>query len=466
MADTTAATTLIGILQRMDRLTNWEKRAREEMDVGLDPIRDLLRRLGDPQNCFRSIHVTGTKGKGSVCALVGAALDKAGWRVGVYASPHVQSITERISIAGAPIGEGALVRTLSSVLDACDHARTEDVPAARATWFDIMTAAAFVAFREAQIEWAVVEVGMGGRLDSTNVIASDVCVITNIELEHTEVLGNTREAIAREKAGILRRGSCLVTSLAADESVGRFIDEYAASMGCPVFRINPEINPSIAHINAELAGLVLDQLGERGVLTRSHAALARPVGSWLLDKATCEKAKLPGRLERFDIAVSRAAGLEGYRIPVILDGAHVPFNLAAVMQELHRRPEFTAPCIAVVALAADKDVVGFLKCLVPHAFRVVCTEVRSSGRSYPATDLNQLATSLGLNSEVEPDPARAFVKGLELAAKSDRWLLVTGSLGLIGAIRGTAIKMHQCVEMDRFEGDFSSLSKMTGPQRV
>ena len=150
---------------------------------------------------------------------------------------------------------------------------------------------------------------------------------------------------------------------------------------------------------------------------------------------------------------------------MILDRAHVPFNLAAVMQELHGRPEFTAPCIAIVALAADEDVAGFLKCLLPHAFRVICTEIRSSGRSYPANNLNQLATSLGLNSEVEPDPTRALVNGLELAAKGDRWLSATGSLALIGAIRGTAIKMHQCVDMGRSEGDFSSLSKMTGPQR-
>ena len=130
MAAISTAPTLISALQRMDRLINWEKRAREEMDVGLDPIRDLLGRLGDPQDSFRSIHVTGTKGKGSVCALIGAALDKAGCRVGVYASPHVHSITERISIAGAPIGEVPLARTLTKVLDACDQAGTEDAETA------------------------------------------------------------------------------------------------------------------------------------------------------------------------------------------------------------------------------------------------------------------------------------------------------------------------------------------------
>ena len=174
------------------------------MRVGLEPMLDLAHRLGDPQSSFRSIHVAGTKGKGSVSALIEAALVRAGLRVGRYASPHVERITERVSLDGREIDAGSLARALNSALDAYEAAREAKTPAADATWFDLLTAAAFIIFAETKREWAVVEVGLGGRLDSTNIVIGEVAVVTNIGLEHTEILGKTRSAIAREKVGILK----------------------------------------------------------------------------------------------------------------------------------------------------------------------------------------------------------------------------------------------------------------------
>jgi dihydrofolate synthase / folylpolyglutamate synthase len=438
MPKATTTLPLVRVLERMDRLTNWEKRARVGMDVGLASIQDLLHRLGNPQNTFRSIHVTGTKGKGSVCALLEAALSKAGWRVGRYASPHVESVTERITIGGLQVGEAALAQTLSKILDTCEAARTWGAPGGDATWFDVMTAAAFVTFQEVQMEWAVVEVGLGGRTDSTNVINSEVCIVTNVELEHAEVLGHTRGAIALEKAGILKPGAALVTSLAMDDAAGSVLQEQADRVGCPVFRVSSAADASIRQRNVELAGLALNYLGGRGTPVRLKNDTTCMLGSWLLDEATCDKAHLPGRLERFNVAIGQESHADAYRVPTILDGAHIPFNLAAVMQDILRNAEFTKPCIAVVSLAADKDAAGFFRQLSSHTLRVICTEVPSSGRSYSAAELNELATSLGLQSEAEPNSTRAFEMGLELAAEAGSWLFVTGSLALIGAVRWIA----------------------------
>lgn len=169
-------------LLRLDALTNWEHRARATLMMSLEPMRDLMSRLGDPQLSFRAIHVTGTKGKGSVCALLEAALVKAGLSVGRYASPHPERINERISVTCSPISDRALSDCLAQALDAHQAARNEGSPAARATWFDLLTAAAFLAFRDARHDVAVVEVGLGGLNDSTNVVNSEVGVVTNVEL--------------------------------------------------------------------------------------------------------------------------------------------------------------------------------------------------------------------------------------------------------------------------------------------
>ena len=193
-------------MARLDALTDWERRPRSTMRVGLEPMLDLAARLGDPEKSFRSIHVAGTKGKGSVSALIEAALVRAGVRVGRYASPHVERVTERVSLDGREIDEPTLSRALDRALDAYEAARKAATPAANATWFDLLTAAAFSFSlkRNASGRWS--KWGLGGRLDSTNIVDGEIAIVTNIELEHTEILGKTRAAIAREKVGVLKAG--------------------------------------------------------------------------------------------------------------------------------------------------------------------------------------------------------------------------------------------------------------------
>ena len=285
-------------------------------------------------------------------------------------------------------------------------------------------------FREARAEWAVVEVGLGGRLDSTNVVQGEIAVVTNVELEHTEILGETRAAIAREKIGILKPGAVLVTTLALDDEAGRVLQARADELGCPVARAITAPDATIEETNVALAGLVLDQLGQRGVRARSGG----PVGVGLLDAQTRAAARLIGRMERRDILA------EASRVPLVFDGAHVPFNLAAVLTDLARAPELAGPCVAVVALAADKDSRGFLAELTRRASAAVFTDLPSTNRGRPAQDLHAIARALGLASEIERDPHRAFRRGLDLAEKAGAWLLITGSLYLVGELRGEAAR--------------------------
>ena len=415
-------------LARLDELTHWERRPRDSVRAGLDPMRDLMARLGDPHLAFRSIHVAGTKGKGSVCALLEAALLRAGLRAGRYASPHVVDVTERFSLGGRPVAERDLSIALADALDAYEAARADGGAARDATWFDLLTAAAFLLFQRFAIEWAVVEVGIGGRLNSTNVVFGEIAVVTNIGLEHTEILGKTREAIAADKIGILKPGARLVTTLGPDDAAGRVLHETARRIGCPVHVARISADATIEDANVALAGLALDQLGDLGIRTGDGA----PIGAWLLDRATRDAARLPGRMERREIAH------DGVRVPVVFDGAHVPFNLAAVLRDCARLPGLETSCVAVVALAHDKDAAGFLTELARAARFVVFTQSPLASRGRAAAELKAIAASLGLASEVEEDSARAFQRAVELAARSGAWLLVTGSLYLVGALRGSA----------------------------
>ncbi|HEY1783047.1 MAG TPA: Mur ligase family protein [Roseiarcus sp.] len=410
---------------RLDALTDWERRPRNTMRVGLEPMQDLAARLGEPQKSFRSIHVAGTKGKGSVSALIEAALTHAGLHVGRYASPHVERITERVSLQGHDVDEPILARALDCALDAYEMARTAGTPAANATWFDLLTAAAFLIFREAAVEWAVIEVGLGGRLDSTNIVEGEIAVVTNIALEHTEILGHTRAAIAREKVGILKPGAVLVTTLGADDEAGRVLQARAGELGARVKRTRLDASAPIEQVNLALAAAVLGELRRRGVSGRS----GEPVGVALLDSETRLAARLPGRMERFDLEAGSGA------LPVVMDGAHVPFNIGAVLRDLALTPDLSGPCVAIVALAADKDARGFVAELARRASTVLFTDLPGSSRGRSPAELQGLAGSLGLTSEVEPDASGALRRGLELAAQANAWLLVTGSLYLIGALR-------------------------------
>jgi dihydrofolate synthase/folylpolyglutamate synthase len=423
-------------LGRLDQLTNWERKPRGEMRVGLEPMLDLMQRLGNPHRSFRAIHVAGTKGKGSVSALLEAGLLQAGRRVGRYGSPHVDRVNERVSVLGQEVEDDVLASAIMQVLDAYESAKQAATAGEDATWFDVITAAAFVVFRDTGLDWAIVEVGLGGRLDSTNVVFGEVAIVTNIGLEHTEILGTTREAIAGEKVGILKPGATLATTLAADDAAGHVLQQRADELGCAVLRTNLPEDATIADTNIALVGLVFDHLGRQGEMAREGSA----IGAWLLEPAVVEKARLPGRMERIDFVLPPGLRKERQTVPLVMDGAHVPFNIDAVLRDITRSSTVSGECVAVVALASDKDAPGFIEVLSRHVTYVIFTEASGSGRAHAAQELEALGRSMGLACEAEPDPLTALDRAVTKAAEQGGWILVTGSLYLVGALRGTVLR--------------------------
>ncbi|NEV10122.1 bifunctional folylpolyglutamate synthase/dihydrofolate synthase [Rhizobium sp. SEMIA 4088] len=413
------------------------------MRVGLEPMLDLMQRLGNPHRSFRAIHVAGTKGKGSVSALLEAGLLRAGWRVGRYGSPHVDRVNERVSILGQEVEDDALATAIMQVLDGYEDAKQAATAAEDATWFDVITAAAFVVFRDAGLSWVVVEVGLGGRLDSTNVVFGEVAIVTNIGLEHTEILGSTRAAIAREKVGILKPGATLVTTLAAADVAGQVLQQRADELGCKVLRTDLPEDATIAETNIALVGVVFDHLGRQGESVREGGAKGQPIGARLLEKAVIDKARLPGRMERFDVSLPPALAKGRQSLPVIMDGAHVPFNIEAVLRDITRSSSVSGECVAIVALASDKDAPGFLNVLSRYVAYAVFTEASGSGRAHAAIELEALGRSVGVNCEAEPDPHRALDRAMVKAAERGGWMLVTGSLYLVGALRGAVLRNAQ-----------------------
>lgn len=407
----------------LDARIDWERRDRGGMRVDTGPSLDLCARLGDPQLALRTVHVGGTKGKGSVASLIAAGLQAAGWRVGLYSSPHVERITERVRLQGHQIADDLLAAGIDAALAAREAAEREGTPAAGASWFDLFTAGAFHALRAGGAEWAVIEVGLGGRLDSTNVLEASLAVLTSIDLEHTAVLGSTREAIAGEKAGILRARLPLVCGVPAhggEDDPGRVIAERAEALGCPM-RLVPR-GSTISATNLALARTALEALGRCGHGGPDGALLRGD----LLTSEVVAAAQLPGRLERRE-------GPGG--VPVVLDGAHVASSVGRVLDDLELAEGLQGAPQVVLALARDKDHAGILKALRGRVDRTFSTTV-PSGIHLDAASLAQRAQEVGVDGEEVADARDALHRACARAAASGGWVLGIGSLYLAGALRG------------------------------
>jgi dihydrofolate synthase / folylpolyglutamate synthase len=343
---------------------------------GLDRIRALLAELGDPQRRYPAVHVVGTNGKSTTTRLTEALLADAGLAVGAYFSPHVRSWSERIRVRGEEADfEGAVAAVRG--------------PAERlgATQFEALTAAALTAFVDAEVDVAVVEAGLGGRHDATNVLDTRVVVLTNVALEHTDVLGDTREAIAAEKLAVVRPGAVVVLGEPEWE-------ELALANGAVRVEVTARSNLALAVAAAE-------------------AFLARPV-----DAAAAGGVELPGRLER-----------RGERPLEIWDGAH---NLAGIGYLLPRLPD--REFVVVASILDDKRPALMLEALSVLGDTIVATESENA-RSLPAAALAAEAAPFFATVVAEPDPRAARTLALA-AAGEDGAVLVTGSLYLLSHLHG------------------------------
>ena len=424
---------LTGAWYRLQALVDWERSDRAHMRVDLAPETDLMTRLGNPHLQFRSIHVTGTKGKGSVCALIEAGLLNAGLRAGRYGSPHIEHVTERVSHCGQPISDPLFATALTHALDAREAACQEDTPARDASWFDVITAAAFWSFAEAGLEWAVIEVGVGGLLDSTNVVLPELAILTNVALEHADVLGKTVEAIAIQKAGIIKRGRPVLTPIPPSTPAGRVVVETAKALAADLKWVELSESSGLQANNLALARAALKRLGEDGAYSPARGL---PLSDQDLPQSVAVRASLPGRLEALDVQRPRRAPADrhGGATRVVLDGAHVGFAITAVIDELRRNPAHVRDPVVLLALGADKDANDFVRRLKPTASRVICTRLHGDRPSRNAAELARICGDHEIPCESIDDPMKGLARCLELVP-NDSWILVTGSLHLVGIVR-------------------------------
>ena len=382
---------------------------------GLDNIATLVDRLGHPERAFQSVHVAGTNGKGSVTAMVDAALRTAGHRSARYTSPHLVDLTERFVIDGRPVSEDALVAVVADVQRVAASLLESGTLSAPPTFFEVTTAAAFELFRRAGVAVAVLEVGLGGRLDATNVVLPAVTAITSIAFDHERYLGSTIEAIAFEKAGIIKPGVPVVTGDLQPEAAA-VIDRIARERGADVIRTTAvdargfTIGLPGAHQagNAAIAVKVLETLDAKGILVPPEAiarGLAQP--EW------------PGRLDRRRLAGGRE---------LLLDAAHNPAGAAALASYL--KAERSGPCPLVFAAMKDKDTAGMFAVLLPAVSHLILTRAANPRSADPSALEAQARAISDLPITIAPSPAEA----LEIAWRDSPRIVVAGSIFLLGDV--------------------------------
>ncbi|MCO1599559.1 bifunctional folylpolyglutamate synthase/dihydrofolate synthase [Micromonospora sp. RHAY321] len=414
----------------------------------LDRIESLLDLLGSPQRAYPAIHLTGTNGKTSTARMIDSLLRAFGLHTGRYTSPHLETIRERISLDGEPVSEerfAAVYREIRPLAELVDAGSDEPL-----TYFDMTTALAFATFADAPVDIAVVEVGLGGAEDATNVIQAGVCVITPIGLDHTEWLGDTLQDIALAKAGIIHPGATVI-SAAQEEEAARPLLERCAEVGATIAREGAEFGVLSRAIAVGGQVLTLQGLGGiyddvfiplHGAHQAQNAAVALAAVEAFLGAGTTRQldieavregfaeASSPGRLERVRNAPT-----------VLLDGAHNPHGMAATVTALQEEFAFSK-LVAVVGVLADKDASSLLELLEPVVDLVVVTR-NTSPRAMPTAELAALAAEIFGEERVEvaeemPDAIEVAVALAEEDVPGELsgvGVLVTGSVVTVADAR-------------------------------
>jgi len=402
---------------------------------GLERTCELLRRLGHPEREIqRVIHITGTAGKGSVSAMVEAGLRAAGCRVGLYTSPPLERFTERIQVDRREIPEEQAASLIEMARQHVADMVAEGLE--QPTEFEVITAAAFRYFAEQQVDWLVLEVGLGGRYDATNVVANPAATcITNIGLDHTQWLGKTHEAIAWDKAGIIKQGVPCVT---ATDHAGalQVIRDVAQAQSAPLIEVTPA---DWQVVSWGLDGQVVDLRGARGwyrgmrlPLLGDHQAANAAVALRVLEQAGVDEGAIrqglaelvwPGRME----LMKSPAG-----VPVLLDAAHNPAKCSALAEAVQRYfPDRRV--LLVLGVLADKDAAAMVRPLLDLA-AAVWVATPESPRALPAADLQVLCRGMGREAAAAPSVAGALQAALRAASPEDL-VLVTGSFYTVGPAR-------------------------------
>jgi dihydrofolate synthase/folylpolyglutamate synthase len=404
------------------------------MRLGLARMRDFLAAIGDPQARYPVAHVGGTNGKGSVCQLLGAMARAHGLHTGVHTSPHLQAINERFELAGAPVDDA----TLDAGVHALDQARRawarQALPPNEAfplTYFEFTVALAFRLFADAEVDLGVIEVGMGGRLDATNVVRPAACAIVTIGLDHCDHLGRDHASIAGEKAGILKSGVPAVVGPLPHEAL-QVVRSVARERDVPLsvwgedFEVSGDLDGFRYRGASELDGLSVPLLGDHQLV---NAGVALRLAEILPDRLRPSPAAMRDGL----LAVRHPGRMEWLATDLLVDGAHNPDGAVALAAYLARRPRQRGRTL-VLGGGTDKDLRAVAAALAPQVDRIFTT----------ACDHPKARTPMDVAAELEgigvpTSPAGNVADALAFARERGDLVIVAGSLYLVGAVRDAVL---------------------------
>lgn len=419
---------LADALAWLDDHVNFETAVSRRAAPTLDRMLGVCSLLGDPQSAYRVVHITGTNGKGSTARIVSALLEAHGLSVGTYTSPHLERLNERMAFGGVPVDDA----TLADLLGAMEQ--YEDFLGARLTHFEVLTAAAFRWFADLAVDVAVLEVGMGGRWDATNVASAEVAVVTNVGLDHAEVIGPTRVEIAAEKAGIIKPSSTVVLGETS------FVDAFLARPSAGVWRRDADFGCSR---NARaVGGRVLDLWTPSGTAEDVYLDLRGPHQG---DNAACAVAAAEAFFGRGLDASVVAEALASVQVPgrfevvrraplVVLDGAHNPDGARALRRTLDDDLAGRAPEVLVVGFTAGRDPAEMLAELGASRSRLVLACKPPTPRGLAPEEVVAVGRAVGADVEAAPSVEAAVARAIEAVA-DDEFVLVTGSLYVVGDAR-------------------------------
>lgn len=434
---------LSDFLKWLDGFLNFEK-AQTKNIFWLDTMRFLCARLGNPQNSIKCIHVAGSKGKGSVCAMCASIIESAGYSCGLYMSPHIADFRERVTTPHGFFDDSIYESAAKELYETVCKIPKDELPGGRRfTWFELVTAFAFLCFRNAKVDFAVYETGLGGRLDSTNVVMPLVSILMPIELEHTEFLGGTIKEIAAEKAGIIKDGVPVVVARQINMEAEKVFSDYAKSHNSKCIFVESAIeNFSYSYQEEKmLVSFDSDLFDERhisaftkllGAKQAENAITAATAIKTAIPSVTVnqiqsglEYAYLPARFENIPVP-KRYEHIQN----IIIDGAHTAVSIKYTISTLEEifgagKKNFHL----LFACAKDKDAKSIAKELRGIFVKIVLTETKTN-RAFSAHELKNIFAAEGLNCSVESDIQNALLTSLENASKENAILLITGSFYL------------------------------------
>jgi len=408
--------------------------------LGLERINHIAEKLGNPQNNYKIIHVAGTNGKGSVCKFLASILTSGGYKVGIYLSPHLQRFSERIVVDNKEISDDEFVSLVDKIKPIVDEMiKNDNTP----TFFEIVTAIAFQYFSDKGVDFAVIEVGLGGKYDATNIVSPMVSVITNITLEHTDILGKTIKDIALQKAGIIKDNVAVVTAAKGDAL--KVIKNVAEERSAPVYVIDEKkwkrtycdtegqkfvIKGDLTDYSVKTSMLGKHQ-GENIALAVISIENLQMNGVYIPETSIIDgvaKATNPGRLE-----------IVKHEPLVLLDGAHNPDGMRTLRTTLDEDFDYDK-LILILGILSDKDIASMLSIIVPVAHTIIVTKSHNS-RACEPSKLKEMIEKSGYKKKVivKNEISDAIEYANSIAKKNDT-ICITGSLFTVGEARDHLMK--------------------------